>query len=84
MHNMTLPESTQQVARLWWELPSHTDSVTDAAWSPNGDYIASIGRDKRLNIFRLSTNTSVHTHLFTFPLMHVGFLNEPRCTQLVK
>jgi WD40 repeat protein len=73
---MTLPESTQQISRPWRDLPSHTDSVTDAAWSPNGDYIASIGRDKRLNVFRLSTNTAVHTHLFNFPLMHIGFLND--------
>src|SRR5205823_1322864 len=69
-------ETTQQISRLWRELTPHTDSVTDAAWSPSGDYVASIGRDRRLNIFRVSTNSAVHTHLFNFPLMHVGFLND--------
>jgi WD40 repeat protein len=73
---MNLPESTQQNTRIWRELSQHTDSVTDAAWSPNGDFIASIGRDRRLTISRISTNTTVHQHAFDFPLMHGEFLTD--------
>jgi WD40 repeat protein len=73
---MGLPTATRQIAVPWRELPTHGDSVTDAAWSPGGDHIASIGRDRRLKIHRLSTNTIVHEHQFTFPLMHVDFLDD--------
>jgi WD40 repeat protein len=71
-----LPTSTQQVPRQIAELPSHTDSVTDAAWSPSGDLVASIGRDRRLIVYRLSSHTVVRDRQFNFPLMHVAFLND--------
>ena len=73
---MQLPSATRQVTRMLKELAPHTDSVTAAAWSPSAEFLASIGRDKRLLIHKVSSQSTVRQHQFPYPLMHAEFLND--------
>lgn len=36
--------------KIWMDLPGHDDQVYAVDWSPNGDHVASGGKDKLLKL----------------------------------
>lgn len=56
------PEAVAQAAvpdSLRFELPGHTDNVLSVAFSPDGKFLASGGKDRQVRIWELLTGTTV-------------------------
>jgi small GTP-binding protein len=73
---MSTPSVTPRAFHTLNEVARHTDLVTDVAWSPGGDLVASIGRDRKIVVHRISSKITVCEHTFPFPIMHLGFLTN--------
>ncbi len=69
---VTLPPTVSMVVSssphmaLLYTCHGHTDKVTDVAWSPNGQYVASKGNDQKVQIWDTTTGSNIFTYQKNF------------------
>ncbi len=66
-------------------LPAHADTINDIEFSKNGQWVATVSYDKKIQLFNLSTMKASEKFVgHSYPVMKVVFLNKYRLLSIDK